>query len=220
VAIQGCGNAGGIAAQLFYEAGARIIAISDSQGGIHQEQGFDPAALLNHKVKTGSVLGLAGTREISNDQLLSLDCDVLIPAAMENQIRKDNAELIRARLICEAANGPTTPAADQLLFERGIPIVPDILANSGGVCVSYFEWVQNIENEQWDLEEVNHKLQTKMVRATNTVIDKQAQINQSIGGDKNTKNENDPGPIDLRTAALIVAIERVSNVALERGIWP
>jgi glutamate dehydrogenase (NAD(P)+) len=218
VAIQGCGNAGGIAAQLFHEAGARIIAISDSHGGIHQEGGLNPAAVLNHKAKTGSVLGFAGTRQISNDELLSLECDVLIPAALENQIRRDNAAAVRARLICEAANGPTTPDADRLLFERGVPVVPDILANSGGVCVSYFEWVQNIENEQWDLEEVNHKLQTKMERATDTVIAKQGQVNQSKSIGK--KPEDSLGPIDLRTAALVVAIERVSNVALERGIWP
>jgi glutamate dehydrogenase/leucine dehydrogenase len=142
-----------------------------------------------------------------------VDCDLLIPAALENQIRRDNAARVRARMICEAANGPTTPAADRILFDKGIPVVPDILANSGGVCVSYFEWVQNIENEQWDVEEVNHKLQTKMERATNIVIDKQTQINQQA------KNQGS-NPIDLRTAALIVAIERVSNVALERGIWP
>src|SRR6516164_1231099 len=180
VAIQGSGNAGGIAAQLFHEAGARIIAISDSHGGIYQEKGLDPEAVLGHKAETGSVLGSAGTREISNNELLSLECDVLIPAAMENQIRRDNASAVRARLICEAANGPTTPAADRILFGRGIPVVPDILANSGGACVSYFEWVQNIENEQWDLEEVNQKLRTKMERATDTVIDRQTAINMAI----------------------------------------
>ncbi len=156
---------------------------------------------------------MPATRAVSNEELLTLDCDLLIPAALENQIRRDNAARVRARMICEAANGPTTPAADRIFFDKGIPVVPDILANSGGVCVSYFEWVQNIENEQWDLEEVNHKLQTKMERATDMVIDKQAQINQQA---KNQGNN----PIDLRTAALIVAIERVSNVALERGIWP
>jgi glutamate dehydrogenase/leucine dehydrogenase len=209
VAVQGFGNAGAIAAQLFQEVGAKVIAVSDSQGGIHKQAGLDLAEVAAHKARTGSVVGTSNTRTIGNEELLALECDVLIPAALENQIRGDNAAAVRARLICEAANGPTTPAADRILFERGIPVVPDILANSGGVCVSYFEWVQNIENEQWDLEEVNHKLQTKMERATDTVIDKQAQINQKA-----------KPPIDLRTAALIVAIERVSNVALERGIWP
>lgn len=213
VVIQGFGNAGGIAAELFHDAGAKVIAVSDSRGGILADKGLNPADAADHKGKTGSVLGMSATRNISNDELLALECDILIPAALENQIRRDNAAGVRARLICEAANGPTTPAADRVLFDRGIPVVPDILANSGGVCVSYFEWVQNIENEQWDLEEVNHKLKTKMERATDTVIDKQAQINHQA------KNQG-PGPIDLRTAALIVAIERVSNVALERGIWP
>lgn len=211
VAIQGFGNAGGIAAELFHAAGAQIIAVSDSRGGIHADNGLIPADVVDHKGKTGSVLSMPATRNFSNDELLSLECDILIPAALENQIRRDNATGVRARLVCEAANGPTTPAADRILFDRGIPVVPDILANSGGVCVSYFEWVQNIENEQWDLEEVNHKLKTKMERATDTVIDKQTRINQQA------KNQ---GSIDLRTAALIVAIERVSNVALERGIWP
>jgi glutamate dehydrogenase (NAD(P)+) len=209
VVVQGFGNAGAIAAQLFQEAGAKIVAVSDSQGGIHAEGRLDLAEVAAHKAKTGSVVGTPKTHTISNDELLALECDILIPAALENQIRRDNAAAVRARLICEAANGPTTPAADRILFERGIPVVPDILANSGGVCVSYFEWVQNIENEQWDVEEVNHKLQTKMERATDTVIDKQTQINQKA-----------KPPVDFRTAALIVAIERVSNVALERGIWP
>jgi glutamate dehydrogenase (NAD(P)+) len=224
VAIQGFGNAGAIAAQLFHEAGAKVVAVSDSRGGIHKEAGLGLAEVASHKAKTGSVVGAPNTRTLSNEELLALECDVLIPAALENQIRRDNAVSIRARLICEAANGPTTPAADRILFERGIPVVPDILANSGGVCVSYFEWVQNIENEQWDLDEVNHKLQTKMERATDTVIDKQAQINQKVptGGTDGVSGQPTAGmpPIDLRTAALIVAIERVSNVALERGIWP
>src|SRR5262249_35206026 len=188
-----------------------IIAVSDSQGGIINEHGLDLVALQAHKAKAGTVVGAADARNISNDDLLALDCDILIPAALENQIRKDNAAGVRARLICEAANGPTTPAADRILQEKGVPVLPDILANSGGVCVSYFEWVQNNENEQWDLEEVNHKLRTKMERATDAVIEKQAQVNRS---------GHEAGPIDLRTAALIVAIDRVAEVALKRGIWP
>src|SRR5262245_47427020 len=160
VAIQGYGNAGAIAARLFREAGARVIAVSDSQGGIVQQDGLDVAAVDGHKRSTGTVVGMGGTRPVSNDDLLTLECDVLIPAALENTIRQDNAPAVRARIICEAANGPTTPAADRILFERGIPVLPDILANSGGVCVSYFEWVQNNENEQWDEDDVNRKLRT------------------------------------------------------------
>jgi glutamate dehydrogenase (NAD(P)+) len=210
VAVQGFGNAGAIAAQLFQEAGASIVAVSDSRGGIYQKSGLDVAAVAAHKARTGTVVGHPGTRTISNDELLALDCDILIPAALENQIRRDNAAAVRARLVCEAANGPTTPAADLVLFERGIPVLPDILANSGGVCVSYYEWVQNIENEQWDFEEVNRKLRSKMERATDAVLDKQAEVNQ----------KDDAAPADLRTAALLVAIQRVAQVALERGIWP
>lgn len=211
IVIQGFGNAGAHAARLFQEAGADIVAVSDSQGGVVRDKGLDLASVRAHKSKTGSVIGAPGTREISNGDLLALDCDILIPAALENQIRGDNASKVRARLVCEAANGPTTPAADRILQERGIPVLPDILANSGGVCVSYFEWVQNNENEQWDLEEVNHKLRTKMERATDAVIEKQAQINRGrTGGER----------IDLRTAALIVAIDRVADVAIKRGIWP
>jgi glutamate dehydrogenase/leucine dehydrogenase len=214
VAIQGFGNAGSIAARLFAEAGAKVIAVSDSHGGIHQPDGLDLTAVAAHKTEAGSVAGMAGTRSISNEELLALECDVLIPAALENQIRRDNAQAVRARLICEAANGPTTPAADRILFERGIPVLPDILANSGGVCVSYFEWVQNNENEQWDLDEVNHKLRMRMVRAADAVLDKQANINRRAGSGMASEK------IDLRTAALLVAIERVAQVAQERGIWP
>jgi glutamate dehydrogenase (NAD(P)+) len=208
VVVQGFGNAGSIAAQLFHDEGARIVAVSDSRGGIHHKDGLDLGAVLAHKAKTGSVVGLSGARAVSNDELLTLECDVLIPAALENQIRRDNAAEVRARIIVEAANGPTTPAADEILFKRGIPVLPDILANSGGVCVSYFEWVQNIENEQWDVDDVNRKLRTKMERSTDAVIDCQAQANRSGAA------------VDLRTAALMVAIERVAHVAVERGIWP
>jgi glutamate dehydrogenase (NAD(P)+) len=226
VVIQGFGNAGSIAAQLFREAGARIIAVSDSTGGVLSESGLDPDSLIAHKHRTNSVVGFPGTKAVTNQDLLALPCDILIPAAMENQIRGDNAGRVRARIIVEAANGPTTPAADKLLFARGIPALPDILANSGGVTVSYFEWVQNIENEQWDEAEVNRKLQAKMERATDAVMDKQREINgnleqlelerQKSGRSSDEKLE----PIDLRTAAFVLAISRVATVALERGIWP
>lgn len=208
VVIQGFGNAGATAAHLFQEAGAVILAVSDSHGGVTQEKGLDVGAVTAHKARTGSVVGAPGTRGLGNAELLALPCDVLIPAALENQIRRDNATTVAARLVCEAANGPTTPAADEILLQRGIPVLPDILANSGGVCVSYFEWVQNIENEQWDLAEVNQKLKTKMERATDAVLARGESLAKA--GAKAT----------LRTAALVLAIERVAHVAQERGIWP
>jgi glutamate dehydrogenase (NAD(P)+) len=211
VVIQGFGNAGSIAARLFREAGALIVAVSDSHSGLHQENGLNLDAVTAHKGKTGGVGGLSGARTITNEELLALECDILIPAALENQIRRDNAARVKTRLICEAANGPTTPAGDRILFDRGIPVVPDILANSGGVCVSYFEWVQNNENEQWGLAEVNQKLRVRMERATDAVIDKQAEVNGRAGAKEK---------VDLRTAALMVALGRVAQVATERGIWP
>jgi glutamate dehydrogenase (NAD(P)+) len=221
VAIQGFGNAGAIAAQLLHEAGAQIIAVSDSQGGIVRSQGIDLARVLQHKHEKGTVVGTVDTETISNAELLALECDILVPAALESQIRADNVEQVRARFIAEAANGPITPAADRVLFARGIPVLPDILANSGGVTVSYFEWVQNIENEQWDEAEVNQKLKTKMERATDAVLDKQGAINEQVRAGR-LSADTGPAlePIDLRTAALIVAIDRVATVALERGIWP
>ena len=209
VAIQGFGNAGSIAAQLFTEAGAKVIAVSDSSGGVRSEDGIDVAAALIHKKQTGSVVGLAGTTNISNDDLLHTECDVLIPAAFENQIRADNVAGVKTKVIAEAANGPTTPAADQVLFARGIPVIPDILANSGGVTVSYFEWVQNIENENWAEEHVNAHLREKMEAATDAVLQMQLEI-------KDRHNT----AVDLRTAAFALAIKRVTDVANHRGIWP
>ncbi|MDH3298125.1 MAG: Glu/Leu/Phe/Val dehydrogenase, partial [Gemmatimonadota bacterium] len=225
VAVQGFGNAGSIAALLFAEQGATIVAASDSRGGIYNPKGFDPAAAVARKEETGSVVGLPGTKEISNEELLALECDVLIPAALENQIRGDNADQVKARLVAEAANGPTTPAADRILFAKGIPVLPDILANAGGVTVSYFEWVQNIENEQWDEEDVNARLLTRMVRATDSVIDMQETVNGSLVEIRATRRQNGRGDdpvqeIDLRTAALILAVRRVADVTLKRGIWP
>jgi len=209
VVVQGFGNAGSIAARLFTEAGATVIGVSDSTGGVTSESGIDSNAALAHKKQTGSVVGLAGTKNITNEELLHLPCDILIPAAFENQIREDNVRGVRAKVIAEAANGPTTPAADQVLFERGVPIIPDILANSGGVTVSYFEWVQNIENEHWSEEHVNNHLRDKMEAATDAVLQMQIEIK-----DRHSAN------VDLRTAGFALAIKRVAAVALVRGIWP
>lgn len=209
VAIQGFGNAGAIAAELFAAAGARIVAVSDSRGGVLRREGLDPAAVIRHKEQTGSVTGFPGSQAVSNEDLLEIECDVLIPAALENQIRSDNVGAVKAKLVVEAANGPTTPAADRVLFERGIPVIPDILANSGGVTVSYFEWVQNIENERWDRPEVEARLKAKMESATDAVIDTQERIERETGE-----------RVDLRTAAFALAVGRVAEVAVERGIWP
>jgi glutamate dehydrogenase (NAD(P)+) len=224
VAVQGFGNAGAIAAQLYAAEGAKIIAVSDSRGGIHSEDGIDPDIAIAYKAETGSVVGLKGTKKISNEELLELDCDILIPAALENVIRGDNAHRIKARVIAEAANGPTTPEADAILYERGIPVLPDILANAGGVTVSYYEWVQNNYYEQWDEDTVNLKLHVKMERATDAVLDKQQEVNGSLKALNESRKKQglsaDLEPVDLRTAAYVLAISRVARVTLARGIWP
>jgi glutamate dehydrogenase/leucine dehydrogenase len=224
VAVQGFGNVGSVAARLFQEAGAQIIAVSDSEGAIFANDGLDAQAALDFKAKHGSVVGLPGTQTITNEELLSLPCDILIPAALENQIRRDNAENIHARVVCELANGPTTPAADDILRSKGIMVLPDVLANAGGVTVSYFEWVQNIENEQWPLEEVNGKLRAKMHSAVDAVVDRWISLNGGSLADHAAARRLSENcthcEVDLRTAALVVALERVAHVTLERGIWP
>ena len=209
VVIQGFGNVGRIAAELFTEAGARVIAISDSEGGIYAEQGLDIEQVIRFKDDHGSFARFPGTTRLTNEELLEIECDILIPAALENQITVENADRIGAKMICEGANGPTSPAADEILQARGIPLLPDILANAGGVTVSYFEWVQNNENQTWDLDLVNARLRRKMRDAVDAVADRQRQIRE--------QSSQDPS---LRTSALVVAIERVAEVTLQRGIWP
>ena len=215
VVVQGFGNAGAIAAELYAEQGAKIVAVSDSKGGIYSSRGLNVAKVVEHKAETGSVMGFGKSKEFTNDELLALECDILIPAALENQIRGDNAHTINARLIVEAANGPTTPAADKILVEKDIQVLPDILANAGGVTVSFYEWVQNVENEQWDEDKVNRRLRRRMVRATDAVLDTFKRVNGEVG----TGGMPDE-PIDLRTAAYVLAVSRVAKVTRERGIWP
>lgn len=216
VAIQGFGNAGGTAARLFYEDGARIVAVSDSQGGIGLDSGIDPNKVLAHKKKHGSVVGFPGCTDISNEELLAYDCDILIPAALECQIRADNANNVKARLIVEAANGPLTMAADENLQSKNILVLPDIVANSGGVVVSYFEWVQNLENQQWDLEKVEKLLKKRMTRAVDETVDRWTALDEKY---RSGFNGSHSGP-NLRDAALVTAIKRIATVVLQRDIWP
>lgn len=222
VAIQGFGDVGAVAARLFQEAGAVVVAVSDSAGGIYSPQGIDLAGARAHKQAHGTVVGLPETLSVTNEALLELDCDILIPAAVANQIHAGNADRVQARLVVEAANGPVTPAADDALARRDIVVLPDILANAGGVTVSYFEWVQNNENEQWDLAEVNAKLKTKMHRAVDATLARWHLLfetpPESEQADAGT--DSDPPPVDLRTAALVVAIERLARVTQELGLWP
>jgi len=203
VAIQGFGNVGYHAAQAAVDLGLKVVAVSDSSGAICCQKGLNPAAVLAHKEKTGSVLNYKGCINLTNEELLETECDVLIPAAMENQLKQSNADKVKAKLVVEAANGPTTPDADRILGEKKICLVPDILANSGGVTVSYFEWVQNLTREHWTLEEVNRKLETKMTKAFNDVY---------------TLSQKEES--DMRTAALMLGVGRVANAIKVLGLWP
>lgn len=216
VAIQGYGNAGGTAARLFHEAGARIVAVSDSGGGISSDKGLDPEKVLAHKNESGSVAGLPESTAISNEELLAYDCDILIPAALECQIRADNADKVKAKLIVEVANGPLTTAADEILQAKDVLVLPDIVANSGGVVVSYFEWVQNLDNKQWELGKVEFLLKQRMVRAVDDTVDVWTDLKTKH---KNGLNGKQSGPT-LRDAALTLAIKRLATVILQRDIWP
>lgn len=203
VAVQGFGSVGWNAARILREMGCKIVAVSDSQGGIHDPKGVNPIAAFEHKEKTGSVLGFKGSEKITNEELLELKCDILVPAALENQITKANAAKIKAKILAEAANGPTTPEADTILREKGVFIIPDILANSGGVAASYFEWVQNLTRERWTEEEVNRKLEVKMVKAFDDVYEL-------------SKKQK----VDMRTAALMLGVGRVAEAIKALGLWP
>ncbi len=201
VAIQGFGNVGFHIAELLYNAGYKIVALSDSRGGIYDGKGLIPESVMHHKKEMGGLSDyLDKETAISNEELLELPVDILIPAALENVITKDNGNKIRAKAIVEMANGPTTPEADEILADRKIVIVPDILANAGGVAVSYFEWVQNNQGYYWEEEEVNKKLEKIMVKAFNEVL--------SVS----KKHE-----VDMRTAAYMLALERVARAVELRG---
>ncbi len=204
IAIQGYGNAGMNAALLFNnDYGSKIIAVSDSKGGIFNRDGLNPAKVQEHKEKTGSVINYPGSKNITNEELLTTDTDVLIPAALEGVLTSKNADGVKARIIAEAANGPCTPGADRVFHQKKILHIPDILANAGGVTVSYFEWVQNLQRYEWSEAEVNQKLNDKMVAAFNSTYDASVKYN-----------------VEMRRGALTLAVERVIDAIKLRGIWP
>ncbi len=203
VAIQGFGNAGSIAARLIAEEGATVVAVSDSTGGIHNPKGLDVARVVQWKKEHGTVQGFPGSADVTNAAVLEVDCDILIPAALENQITSRNVGNVKARLVAEAANGPTTPEADIELFRRGVSMIPDILCNAGGVTVSYFEWVQDLNRDHWSEAVVNEKLRGIMVRAF---------------GETLTLAERDK--CDMRTAAYLLAVQRVADATAMRGLYP
>jgi glutamate dehydrogenase (NAD(P)+) len=203
VAVQGFGNAGSFAAQFLHQDGARVVALSDSRGGIYNPNGIHPQVALDHKMKVGELAGLPDTVTITNQELLELPCDILIPAALENQITLANADRIKTKIIAEAANGPTTPGADRILFDKNIMVIPDILANAGGVSVSYFEWVQDLYRFFWAEEEVTRNLEKIMKNAFHEVY-----------------FASEQHKVDLRTGAYILAIRRVADATRVRGIFP
>jgi glutamate dehydrogenase/leucine dehydrogenase len=202
IAVQGFGNVGHIAAQMLFDKGARVIAISDSQGGVFNARGINPYEALKHK-GGGSVADMSGTSPISSQELLEVDCDILIPAALENQITQENAPRVRAKIIAEGANGPVTPAADRILFEKNVFLIPDVLCNAGGVTVSYFEWVQDLQGFFWDEEEVDRQLERVMKRAF-------LEVNETAVREKT----------DRRTAAYMLAVKRVAEATKVRGLFP
>jgi glutamate dehydrogenase/leucine dehydrogenase len=222
IVIQGYGDVGSVAAQAFFRKGARIIGVSDSQGGIYKEGGLDPENVQKFKTENGTVLGMTDTLSITNKELLELECDILIPAALGNQIHEGNANNIKAKLVVEAANNPTTPAADDILAGKGIYVLPDILVNAGGVTVSFYEWVQNQANEQWGFEEVDEKLKARMYKSVDTVFDRWQSfvVGEEHPIDDEAAKMSDRIVPDFRTISLIIAIERVTKATLMRGIWP
>lgn len=201
-AVQGFGNAGQFAATLHKEilGGGKLVAVSDSSGGIYSAVGFDPHELVNYKLTNGKVTGYPGSEPISNDDLLELGVDILYPSALENVITAKNADRIKAKITCELANGPTTPEADEILFKNDVFVMPDFLANAGGVTVSYFEQVQNTYNFYWELDDVHKMLDTKMTKAFNAVYDMYKKYN-----------------VNMRVAAYMVAVQRVAEACKLRG---
>ena len=203
VVVQGFGNVGSMAARMFYEEGCGVVAVSDLEGGVFNPKGLDIHKLIEHSRETGGVAGFPDADRITNAELLTLPCAILVPAAIGGQITEANAARLQARLVAEAANGPTTPAGDRILRERGITVVPDILANAGGVVVSYFEWVQDIQFYFWKEREINERLREIMTAAYQRVL---AFAHEEA--------------VDLRTAALTLGVKRVADAQKLRGLYP
>jgi glutamate dehydrogenase (NAD(P)+) len=203
VAVQGFGNAGQFAAQLLEEQGAKVVAVSDSQGGIYNKNGIHIGSLRKHKEKKGSVVGFPDSKSISNEDILETDCTILIPAALENQITKKNAAKVTAKMVAEAANGPTTPEADEILYKNKTLVIPDVLANGGGVTVSYFEWLQNLRREYWSEEQVNSMLDRNVTKAFSDVY-----------------QTHDKYQVNMRKASIALAVGRVTEAIKIRGLWP
>ena len=203
VAVQGFGNVGGIAARLFQEAGAKVTSVQDHTGSLHRASGIDTVALLEHVAKTGGVGGFTGADPVSSDEFWTIETDILIPAALENQITEKNAARIKTKIVVEGANGPTTTAADDILHDKGVLVIPDVVANAGGVTVSYFEWVQDFSSFFWTEDEINQRLERVMREAFNAVWQ--------------VASEN---KVSMRTAAFIVACKRILMAREMRGLYP
>jgi glutamate dehydrogenase (NAD(P)+) len=201
--VQGFGNGGATMARLLHDEGAKVVAASDSRGGVYASRGVNPAELLDHKRRTGSVVGFKGAERITNEELLETKCDVLVPAAIEAQITLRNASRVRCRILAELANGPTTPGADRVLQDRGVFVIPDILCNAGGVTASYFEWAQDLQGFFWDELEVTKQLERFMKRAFHEVLDLARQHK-----------------VEMRTAAHMLALSRVAEATRLRGLFP
>ena len=203
VVVQGYGNVGGGTVELLHEQGCRIVGVSDVKGGVYNADGLTPEALRKHQADTGGLQGLEGAQDVTNEELLELDCDLLIPAAIEGQLTRLNADRVKASIIVEAANGPTEPEADEIFAQRGIAVVPDILANAGGVTVSYFEWLQDIQAYSWSEDEVNDRLRKIMEQSYVDVL----AMAESRG-------------VTMRTAATMLGVGRVAEAHATRGLYP
>jgi glutamate dehydrogenase (NAD(P)+) len=203
VVVQGFGNVGSVTAALMHELGARVVAVSDVRGGVYHDNGLDIAKLVKHQQEKKTVTGFPEAEAITNADLLTLPCTILVPAALERQITADNAGKLQCRILAEAANGPTTPEADVILHERGIFVIPDVLCNAGGVIVSYFEWVQDLQNYFWTETQINRRLKQVLIRAFREVY---AEVYRH--------------QVDMRTAALMLGVRRVANGTQVRGLFP